>query len=72
MPLLSEPTAPTNRDEDTSSGRPIEVVDFVLGKFSKSEQKIAKKMIEIAATAVIFAAGHRFDETMSKYNYNPV
>ncbi|HEX2897224.1 MAG TPA: aminoacyl-tRNA hydrolase [candidate division Zixibacteria bacterium] len=49
-----------------------EVVDFVLGKFSKSEEKIAKKMIEMAAEAVIFAAGHRFEETMSKYNYNPV
>ena len=50
----------------------VDVVAFVLGKFSKPEQKIAKKMIEIAAEAVIFAAGHRLDETMSKYNYNPV
>ena len=49
-----------------------EVVDFVLGKFAKSEEKTVKKMIEMAAKAVIFAAGHRFDETMSKYNYNPV
>ncbi len=48
-----------------------DVVDFVLGKFSKSEQKITKKMIEIAAEAVIFAAGHPFEETMSKFNYNP-
>ncbi len=72
VPLLTEPIAPTSRDEDTSGGRPIEVVDFVLGEFSKSEQKITKKMIDIAAESVIFAAGHRFDETMSKYNYNPV
>jgi len=49
-----------------------EVVDFVLGKFTKSEGKIAKKTIEMAAEAVIFAAGHRLEETMSKYNYNPV
>ncbi len=63
---LTDPTA--------SCGRPMdeEVVDFVLGKFSKSEEKIAKKMIEMAAEAVIFATGHRFEETMSKYNYNPV
>ncbi len=50
----------------------VDSVDFVLGNFSKTEEKIAEKMIEIAAEAVIFAAGHRFEETMSKYNYNPV
>ncbi len=87
VPLISDPTAPPlggrgqtrasavhnlSRDEDTSSGRPIDIVDFVLGKFSESEHKIAKKMIDIAAEAVIFATGHRFEETMSKYNYNPV
>ncbi len=49
-----------------------DAVEFVLEKFTKSEQKIVNKIIEIAAAAVIFAAGHRFDETMSKYNYNPV
>jgi PTH1 family peptidyl-tRNA hydrolase len=48
-----------------------EIVDFVLGKFAKTEEKTVKKMIEMAAEAVIFAAGHRFDETMSKYNFNP-
>jgi PTH1 family peptidyl-tRNA hydrolase len=49
-----------------------EIVDFVLEKFTRSERKIVDKMIEIAAEAVIFAAGHRFEETISKYNYNPV
>lgn len=64
---LSDPTVRCSAD-----GRPENVVDFVLGKFTKSERKIAKKMIEMAAEAVIFAAGHRFEETMSKYNFNPV
>ncbi len=49
----------------------VDSVEFVLGKFSKSEQKLVNKVIVIAAEAVIFAAGHRFEETMSKYNYNP-
>jgi len=49
-----------------------EIVDFVLGKFTKTEAKTAKKVIELSAEAVIFAAGHRLEETMSKYNYNPV
>jgi len=50
----------------------VDSVEYVLGKFSKAEQKIVNKMIEMAAEAVIFAAGHRFEDTMSKYNYNPV
>lgn len=49
-----------------------EEADFVLEEFSQPEQKKVDKMIGIAAEAVIFAAGHRFEETMSKYNYNPV
>ncbi|MFZ5980047.1 MAG: aminoacyl-tRNA hydrolase [Candidatus Zixiibacteriota bacterium] len=45
-------------------------VDFVLEKFSPSEEKTAKKMIAIAAEAVIFALHNRLEEAMSKYN-NP-
>ncbi|MGH8016527.1 MAG: aminoacyl-tRNA hydrolase [Candidatus Zixiibacteriota bacterium] len=70
---LTDPTASCGRpDPSELERRQIDVVDFVLGKFKKSEEKIAKKMIDMAAEAVIFAAGHRFDETMSKYNHNPV
>ena len=64
FPRLRLGIGPVSKGEET--------VDFVLGKFSKSEEKIAKKMIDIAVEAVIFATGHRFDETMLKYNYNPV
>lgn len=49
-----------------------DVIDFVLEEFTSEQRKKVDKMIEIAAEAVIFAAGHRFEETMSKYNYNPV
>ena len=43
-------------------------VDFVLERFSSKEAKMAKKMIAIAAEAVIFAIHNRFEEAMSKYN----
>lgn len=43
-------------------------IDFVLEKFSSKEENTAKKMIAIAAEAVIFAIHNRFEEAMSKYN----
>ena len=46
-------------------------VDFVLGEFTPEEADPAKKMIALAAEAVIFALHNRFDEAMSKYNINP-
>jgi PTH1 family peptidyl-tRNA hydrolase len=46
-------------------------VDFVLGEFTPEEAEPAKKMIALAAEAVIFALHNRFDEAMSKYNINP-
>jgi PTH1 family peptidyl-tRNA hydrolase len=49
----------------------INEVDFVLGEFSKMEQSELKKMLGIAAEAVIFALGHGLREAMSRYNYNP-
>jgi len=51
--------------------RGVDVIEFVLKRFKSSELKIVNKMIEMAAEAVIFAAGHRFEVTMSKFNYNP-
>jgi len=48
----------------------LDAVDFVLEKFTSEESEPVKKMIALAAEAVIFALHNRFEEAMSKYN-NP-
>jgi len=46
-------------------------VNFVLGKFSEEEQRIADKMIGQAADAVLYSIEHGLEEAMTKYNNNP-
>ena len=46
-------------------------VDFVLERFADSELEQVESMVAKAAEAVIFGAGHRFDEVQSNYNNNP-
>ena len=46
----------------------MQVVDYVLGSFSKAEQPELRKMIEDACDAIEYALEHRFDETMAKFN----
>ena len=48
-----------------------DLTDFVLGRFSENEIDRVKRIVAIAAEAVIFAATHRLQEVMSKYNINP-
>lgn len=48
-----------------------DVVDFVLGTFSRSELDPKTEMTARAAQAVLFAIDHRLDEAMSHYNSNP-
>jgi len=47
------------------------LTEFVLGRFSEEEVDSVKRMVAIAAEAVIFAVGHRLQEAMAKYNSNP-
>lgn len=42
--------------------------DFVLGKFTKSEEKLIEKTKERAKEAIIFALENGIQETMNKYN----
>ncbi|MEW6051310.1 MAG: aminoacyl-tRNA hydrolase [Candidatus Zixiibacteriota bacterium] len=49
----------------------IDIVDFVLSKFTASERKQADEMLVRATEAVHFAIDHRLEEAMSKYNSNP-
>ncbi|MDH4158030.1 MAG: aminoacyl-tRNA hydrolase [candidate division Zixibacteria bacterium] len=46
-------------------------IDFVLSRFSKEELVAAEKMIDKASEAVIFALNNRFDEAMTKFNFDP-
>jgi PTH1 family peptidyl-tRNA hydrolase len=55
-------------------GRPADnpdVTDFVLSRFLPEEAEPAKRMVALAAEAVIFAVRHRLEEAMSKYNGSP-
>ena len=45
-----------------------EVVDYVLGKFSKRDQDIIDEVIHIAPLMINYLATHNFDELMSEYN----
>jgi PTH1 family peptidyl-tRNA hydrolase len=56
---IGEPTA----DED--------VVDFVLGRYNKTEREAIESIISFAAEGAVFAIDHHFDEVMSRYNRNP-
>ncbi|MCP4684355.1 MAG: aminoacyl-tRNA hydrolase [bacterium] len=47
------------------------LTEFVLGQFSAGEADQVKRMVAIAAEAVIFAVCHRLQEAMSEYNSNP-
>ena len=47
------------------------VADYVLSRFEENELESVERMVALAAEAVIFAATHRLEEAMSKYNRNP-
>ena len=49
----------------------MDIVDFVLSKFTAVERKQADEMLVRATEAVLFAIDHRLEEAMSKYNSNP-
>lgn len=51
-----------------SNNKEIDTKDYVLGKLSKSEQKIIDPIIDKAADAVISSLELSFQEVMSKYN----
>lgn len=46
----------------------VQVVDYVLGAFAKSEQPDVARMVEEACDAIEFALSHPFEETMAKFN----
>jgi PTH1 family peptidyl-tRNA hydrolase len=48
-----------------------DLTEFVLGRFSEEEVPAVKRMVAIAAEAVIFAVTHHLQEVMSRYNINP-
>lgn len=48
-----------------------DVADYVLSRFQDNELESVERMVALAAEAVIFAATHRLEEAMSKYNRNP-
>lgn len=48
-----------------------DVIEFVLGKFSKEESERTEEMIKKASEAVMFSLDHTLDEAMSRYNANP-
>jgi PTH1 family peptidyl-tRNA hydrolase len=55
-------------------GSPAEntdATDFVLGRFTDAERKIAEKAVATASEAVIFAFHHSFDEVMAQFNNSP-
>ncbi len=45
--------------------------EFVLSPFEKNEKEPARKMIETAAEAVVFAIDNRLELAMSRYNSSP-
>ncbi len=47
------------------------LTEFVLGPFPEQEADQVKRMVAIAAEAVIFAVTHRLQEAMSEHNSNP-
>ncbi len=48
-----------------------DVIEFVLGQFSKEESERTKEMIKKASEAALFCLEHPLEEAMSKYNGNP-
>ena len=55
-------------------GRPDdneETADYVLSRFRSEEVDQVKRMVALAAEAVIFAATHRLEEAMQQFNINP-
>ena len=46
----------------------VQIVDYVLGSFPKSEQPDVRRMVEEACDAIEFALNHPFEETMAKFN----
>jgi len=49
----------------------VESVEFVLSRFTTSEEPEVNSVVARATEAVIFGACHNFDEFMSRYNHNP-
>jgi PTH1 family peptidyl-tRNA hydrolase len=49
----------------------VEAADFVLSPFEPEQQEAARRMIDTAGEAVVFAIDHRLESAMSKYNSSP-
>ncbi len=46
----------------------IDVVNYVLGKFTKEEQTLIKPTLDLASNAIIDMTTNTFDNVMNKYN----
>ncbi|MBQ6333745.1 MAG: aminoacyl-tRNA hydrolase [Erysipelotrichaceae bacterium] len=51
-----------------SNDKSIDTKDYVLGKFSKEDEKILDEVLDKGAEALIYAFDHDFDVVMSKFN----
>ena len=51
-----------------SNDKRIDTKDYVLGRFSKEDEKILDEVLDKGAEALIYAFDHDFDVVMSKFN----
>jgi len=51
-----------------SNDRNADTKDYVLGRFSKEDEKILNEALDKGSDALIYALDHSFDEVMSKFN----
>lgn len=49
----------------------IDLIEFVLGRFSEKEAEIKEKVLGKSAEAVLYLLSHSPEEAMSQYNRNP-
>ena len=51
-----------------SNDKTMDTKDYVLGRFSKEEEKILNEVLEKGADALIYSFDHDFDLVMTKFN----
>ncbi|MCR4855403.1 MAG: aminoacyl-tRNA hydrolase [Erysipelotrichaceae bacterium] len=51
-----------------SNDKNIDTKDYVLGRFSKEDEKILSEVLDKGSDALIYAFDHDFDVVMSKFN----
>ena len=51
-----------------SNDKRIDTKDYVLGRFSKEDEKILDEVLDKGAEALVYAFDHDFDVVMSKFN----